>query len=283
MKKLFATFLATVMCTASVFASPFVEVCTTPAEDESEVLYKDGTTKRTTPPVTLLYINGDAVYNADPVIKNGTTLVPLRYIAELYSCDVDWDAEKRSVEIEKGELEIECSIGANTIFVNDMPVNISNSAEIIDQRTYVPIRAISDAFGAEVYYVQAIAPNTNVVAIETENVFTRVTKEDAVTIAEKRYFEDFLPTMADYLKENFGITHVDKSSLEKGEVGSGIYRAEVKADMGRYWYVTLFEDGSCGALIDKNTGKAYAVHRFSLVDFSVAEEGDYSGWCWNFQ
>ena len=46
------------------------------------------------------YKNGKLLYmDSQPVIKNNTTYVPIRYFAELFDCEIEWDQEKNIVNI----------------------------------------------------------------------------------------------------------------------------------------------------------------------------------------
>ena len=281
MKKFIAGLLCTILCTTSVFAAdPFIEI--SGFEGDMEVMYRDGI-KETKAPAVVLFIDGTAVYDADAVIKNGTTLVPLRIISENFGAYVTWNAETKTVSINKDGLDVKCTIGANFITVNGEEKEISNPAEIINSLTYVPLRAISTAFGASVGYIPDIAEDTRFITVDSK-VRTKVTEEDAVTIAKKRYFEDFMPSMKEPI---MGILGIDTTGLTQDNFTDyfpniGAFEGKV-TDMGHYWYVEFFGNNSSSALVDKETGEVYPTHRFSLVNFAVSDIGDYSGWGWNYQ
>lgn len=61
---------------------------------------KGSTTSKMTLNSTTVYTN-DIAYEIDvaPTMINDKTLVPLRYVAETFGCDVDWDADTKSVII----------------------------------------------------------------------------------------------------------------------------------------------------------------------------------------
>ena len=282
MKKLFAGFMCALLLTTNVFAAdPFIEI--SGFQGDMEILYRDGTVKETKAPAVVLYIDGTAVRDADAVIKNGTTLVPLRIISENFGADVAWDGETKTVSISKDGLDIKCTIGAGFITVNGEEKEISSPAEIINSLTYVPLRAISTAFGAEVGYIPELAEDTRFITVDSK-IRTKVTEEDARTIVEKRYFEDFMPSMKEPIQ---GILGIDTTGLTKENFADffpnlGAFEGKV-TDMGHFWYVEIFSNNSSGALVDKETGDVYPTHRFSLVNFAVSDIGDYSGWGWNYQ
>lgn len=96
-------------------------------------------------------VNGnDVVFDQEPVIESGRTLVPLRAIFEALGAAVDWNDETKTVTSSKGNINILLIIGDNRIFVNGVPKQLDVSARIMGGRTMVPVRAVSEAFGCDV-------------------------------------------------------------------------------------------------------------------------------------
>jgi len=61
---------------------------------------KDDTVVRATIGSPVMYINGEEkVMDVVPVAVNGRTLVPARFVAEAFGCEVRWNGEGRTVEI----------------------------------------------------------------------------------------------------------------------------------------------------------------------------------------
>ena len=281
MKKFIAGLICSMLFAVNAFAAePFIEV--SGFEGDMEIMYNDGTILKTTAPAVVLYINGEAVKGAEVYIKNGTTLVPLRVISESFGEEVSWDGETKTVHLNSGSVGIDCRIGDSFITVNGEVCETTAPSEIIDNLTYVPLRAVTTAFGADVGYVGDLAEDMRFVWVE-QDMRVKVSREDAGIIAARRYFEDFLPTMQEFIKEIHGIDGVTKDNIAEKFPEVGAVNCTVTHDLGHYWYVSIFDNGSVGALVDKETGVAYAAHSFSLVNFSVAELGDYSGWGWTFQ
>lgn len=51
----------------------------------------------------LACVNGEEVLlDTKPIIKNNRTLVPIRFIAETFGCDVEWDEKEKEITIIKG-------------------------------------------------------------------------------------------------------------------------------------------------------------------------------------
>ena len=89
-------------------------------------------------------------FDQPPVIVNDRTLVPLRVIFEALGATVDWEAETRTVTARRGNDAISLVIDTNVIVKNGEAIEIDVPAQIIGDRTMVPIRAVSETLGASV-------------------------------------------------------------------------------------------------------------------------------------
>ena len=82
--------------------------------------------------------------------KNNRTMVPLRTTMESYGCQVDWDQETYTASVKMDDTTVLVGIGNKYITVNGKKVEIDTEAKIVNSRTYLPIRAVLEAFGAKV-------------------------------------------------------------------------------------------------------------------------------------
>jgi outer membrane protein assembly factor BamB len=92
-----------------------------------------------------------------PVIKNSRTLVPVRAIVEALNGTVDWDATAKKVTVILGSTTIELWIGKSTAKVNgiDTLIDAANSKvvpEIINSRTMLPLRFVTENLGCDVQW-----------------------------------------------------------------------------------------------------------------------------------
>lgn len=85
-----------------------------------------------------------------PVVENGTTLVPFRDVLEEMGANVDWDAETKTVTCTLGDKSVSLAIGSDVMTTDSGSVKLDVPAKIIDTKTYVPLRAISEGLGAQV-------------------------------------------------------------------------------------------------------------------------------------
>lgn len=104
-------------------------------------------------PLNGIIVNDHIVYSdVYPYIKNNRTYVPIRFIAEELGYDVKWDGYNRKVTMTNDGTTVELTIGSNKMMVNGKTVLLDAPAEIRDDRTFVPLRAIAEAFGEKVDY-----------------------------------------------------------------------------------------------------------------------------------
>jgi hypothetical protein len=105
-----------------------------------------------TPKVVL---NGNKLaFIVPPRIDNGRTLVPLRTIFESIGATVNWDEDSQTVTAIKGSNTIKLQIGAYSATINDKPVSLDVPGVIVDGRTMVPLRFVSEAMGCKVDWLE---------------------------------------------------------------------------------------------------------------------------------
>ena len=104
-------------------------------------------------PLNGIIVNDHIVYSdVYPYIKNSRTYVPIRFIAQELGYDVKWDAANKKVVMKNGNTNVELTIGSNKMKVNGKVLTLDAPAEIKDERTFVPLRAIAESFGEKVDY-----------------------------------------------------------------------------------------------------------------------------------
>ena len=98
-------------------------------------------------------LDGQAMdFDVAPIIQNDRVLVPMRAIFEELHCSVDYtDIDGRQIITAKNDGNtIGFKIGSNEMTVNDEKVSLDTAPVIIDDRTLVPLRAVSEAFDYDV-------------------------------------------------------------------------------------------------------------------------------------
>ena len=103
------------------------------------------------PPEISLIFNGEHLEtDVSPMIKNGRTMVPMRAIFEALGASVTWDGDANCAYAKKGDTEIKVTIGEYILYKDGWGIALDSAPMIISGRTMVPVRAVSEAFGADV-------------------------------------------------------------------------------------------------------------------------------------
>ncbi len=96
-------------------------------------------------------INGMPVtLDVPPRIMNGRTMIPLRFVGEAMGAEIEWEGTEQKITFTLYGKEIILRVGANTALVNGEPVALDTPPTIIDGRTLVPVRFVSENLGARV-------------------------------------------------------------------------------------------------------------------------------------
>jgi len=115
-------------------------------------------------PIKVLLDGDELEFDVPPQLISGRTMVPMRVIFEALGADVDWDPATRKITAIKEDLVITLTIGSNVLTRNGEDIQLDVPARLTGGRTLVPIRAVSESFGAEVDWV----PATRTVVITTD-------------------------------------------------------------------------------------------------------------------
>ena len=93
------------------------------------------------------------------------TQVPFRQTMEQFGCTVSWDSGNNIAVAQKDGVTVQVPIGASYIIKDGKQIANDTAALIKDNRTYLPIRAVLEAFGAEVGWDD----NTQTVQVFTDS------------------------------------------------------------------------------------------------------------------
>ena len=95
-----------------------------------------------------------------PKIEKDRTMLPARFVAENLGADVSWDGDKELVTIKGKNLKtsedvtILIYIGSDIAYVNGKEIKLDSAAFVENDRTYSPIRFISEGLGASVEWIE---------------------------------------------------------------------------------------------------------------------------------
>lgn len=103
--------------------------------------------------ITVLY-NGTRIsfhtYDQNPELIQSRTLVPLRAIFEAMDAEVEWDQATKTATSTRNGVTVSITIGANEMYKNGEAIAVDVPAQILNNRTMIPVRVIAEAFGADV-------------------------------------------------------------------------------------------------------------------------------------
>ncbi len=138
-----------------------------------------------------------------PVNTEGRVMIPFRAVLENMGATVEYDDAQRLVTATKGETQIKFTLMDDTIYINDNGVDSTITMDvpmiIVEGRTLVPIRFMSNALGMQVGWDG-----------ETETV---------VIMDYDDYFDDFAQTMPNFTK----LTALNQPVFNKEYVGFDVF------------------------------------------------------------
>ncbi len=206
-----------------IFTLVFSSASAVFAEDEAqgvEISFKIGD--------STLTINGSPVEVETPYIAGeGTTLVPLRVITEAFGASVTWVDETKEIYLEYPDVSVVLQIGSMTAQVNShtetLPVAPELSANGV---TMVPLRFISETFGAIVGWDEATSSVTVVKEAESEG--STISEINDMPRIGDSYFGWSMntPTSLFMSERDFDGTYTEFSDEEGGGIFISIYEIE---------------------------------------------------------
>ena len=149
-------------------------------------------------------------YDVMPVIENGRTLVPMRAIFESLGASVQWDDATKTVTGTKGSTSVVLTIGNAVAKVNNADTTLDVPAKILDGRTLVPVRFISETLGCKVNWDDA----TKTVIIATNSDSTSLKPGMAELVSD---YHRPIPTTFTKSNDPDDILHFDGMTPEQQE------------------------------------------------------------------
>jgi len=111
-------------------------------------------------------IDGTPVeFDVPPMIINDRTMVPMRATLEMLGADVSWDDTNRVATGIAPGISVQIPIDSDVIYRSTIEIPTDSPATIIDGRTLIPLRVVSECFGMNVSYDES----THTVNITNKN------------------------------------------------------------------------------------------------------------------
>lgn len=196
---------------------------------------------------TILMIDGAFSSKATVVMQNNRSLVPLRFVAEAFGAEVNWDESKQKVVVSDHMSVIEVTLNQTTAFINGKEILLDIAPVIINNTTYVSLKFISEKLNKDVGYLPAVQ---NGIGIAFNPV---VWVSERCTAAEMEKAEG---ATLEFLKDrlNEGLAQL-KPTLdnEASFIAEAIEQTRYVGQVGRY---ALYE-GPYIILVDIDTNEIY--------------------------
>ena len=127
------------------------------------------------PDVKLVVDGKVAETDVPPVIENGRTLVPVRALFESLEAKVGWNEKTKKITISYGETEILLFADSVVAIVDNLYKELDVPARIINSRTMIPVRFVSESLEFKVDWddkTRTVTVKTKPDEEEKENVKT---------------------------------------------------------------------------------------------------------------
>lgn len=225
-------------------------------------------------PISVYIQDDELFFDQPPVISSGRVLVPFRQIAEGLDVNVAWDQKTKQVTAQyKSPFKtkiVKIPVNGKTATVDSAIVSLDVPAKIINGRTMVPLRFMTQSFGAKVDW-NSKSREVNITIWELngkETAYDQIGKDGRVikTYTESS-FDQKLNSL--YNEEDLVITSRWRNLMDPGRIGVVAQHYGFFYINGNYHEISLVLDGE----LDKQ-GKFDGDVIFELYDDQTGEYVD---------
>lgn len=100
--------------------------------------------------IRVMIDNVPVTFTDAPYVKDGRTMVPLRAISNNLGAQVTWTASESRIDLVYKADFIKLWVGKQEALKNKQSITIDVPPEVVNGRTFVPLRFIVEAFGSKV-------------------------------------------------------------------------------------------------------------------------------------
>lgn len=98
---------------------------------------------------TQVDIENDMVF---PIVENGRTLVPVRFISEAFDADVNWNEEAEEVTVGIDGKTVKMRMGSNILSIDGSNTEMDTTPVMREDRVLIPLRGLVEAIGKKVFW-----------------------------------------------------------------------------------------------------------------------------------
>ncbi len=179
-------------------------------------------------PIEVLLDGSYIQFDVQPALINDRTMVPVRAIFEALGATVDWQDDTETVVSSMDGTTVSLKINDNAIVKNGERIELDVPAQLVGDRTLVPVRAISEAYGCNVDWNDA--KNTVVIVSDNDKGGIASINGEPITM---NYFNYCLSQVESYAAQSFNCSLGDIAKMwgsSLGETTFGEYVADMTVD-----------------------------------------------------
>jgi WD40 repeat protein len=155
----------------------------------------------------VMKINGeskeiDAGNGTTPIIHNGKTLLPIRALIDELGGILDWLDSEQKITIQLNNKKIELWIDKNAAYVNGIAQTLDVAPTIINGRTMLPLRFVSENLGLQLEWDGA----TQTISLSYGGTASSATIDISKKWYELEYTRPISDTFGEYIDSGFGFT-----------------------------------------------------------------------------
>lgn len=121
------------------------------------------------PNSSLAFINGHKASAVQPIVKDGRTLVPLRFISEGFGAKVDFNSNNQSITIKHNDKTIYLKLGSKHISIDGASKQMEVAPRTHNNSTYLPLRDIGEIFNKKVIYLKNAESQYSLIILRDEH------------------------------------------------------------------------------------------------------------------
>ena len=122
--------------------------------------------------------------NVKVFVENDRSYVPVRFISENYNGQVEWVQETQTVNISFEDRKISLTIGVPEIIINGEKKALDVAPIIREGRTFLPLRACTEAIEKKVFYSKGL-----ILISDIPDILHETWDADIVEMIIRNYFE----------------------------------------------------------------------------------------------
>ena len=211
---------------------------------------------------TVLFINGEVIPEAEVIMDDGKTMLPLRLIAEKLGYEVGWNGTEKMVTLKKADKSIDIATAKDDAMAKIIK-NITYVSSDFVEKNLAESAVVTESLGKNFKkFYETEMPITqdktierslrNVIIDEKHEYKDNISSDDAMKLVKEQCLEglkNFEKTMKEKAKDEPGRFDDDMKLIEK-DINRMIYIGEVS----KFYRYTI---GPYDVLYDRTDGKIY--------------------------